>query len=65
MTRGCHWWSIVMLLRPTAIAIAYNSRDRGTNSIQGGVDWRVTVRAKVQGLSMPVSTLQAAAVMFM
>jgi hypothetical protein len=43
MRRECYWWSIVMLLRPTVIAITFNSRNRGTGLIQELVDWRVMV----------------------
>ena len=26
----CYWWSIVLLLRPTVIALSYNARNRQT-----------------------------------
>ena len=26
----CYWWSIVLLLRPTVIALFYNARNRET-----------------------------------
>ena len=29
----CYWWSIVLLLRPTVIAIAYNARNRDTGAL--------------------------------
>ena len=43
MRRKCYWWSIVMLLRPTVIAVTYNARNRGTGLIQEIVDWRLVV----------------------
>jgi hypothetical protein len=43
MRRECYWWSIVMLLRPIPIAIAYNARNRGSGLIQEIADWRVVV----------------------
>jgi hypothetical protein len=33
MRSKCYWWSIVMLLRPTVIAIAYNARNRDTGAL--------------------------------
>ena len=36
-------WSVVMLLRPTVIAIAFNARNRGSGMIFESVDWRVLV----------------------
>lgn len=41
--RECYWWSIVLLLRPTVIAITFNARNRGTGLIQEIVDWRLLV----------------------
>ena len=43
MRRECYWWSIVMLLRPTPIALAYIARDRGTGLLWGAADWRLVV----------------------
>jgi hypothetical protein len=31
--RKHYWWSIVMLLRPTVIAVVVNARDRGTGTM--------------------------------
>jgi hypothetical protein len=42
-TAECYWWSIVLLLRPTVIAIIFNARNRGTGLIQDLVDWRLVV----------------------
>ena len=38
MRRKCYWWSIVMLLRPSGIAIIYTARNRGTGLIQVSED---------------------------
>jgi hypothetical protein len=38
-----YWWSIVLLLRPTVIAVTFNARNRGTGLIQEVVDWRLMV----------------------
>ena len=43
MRRDCYWWSIVLLLRPTVIAFAYEARNRGTGVILGIADWRLLV----------------------
>jgi hypothetical protein len=43
MRRECYWWSIVMLLRPIPIAIAFNARNRGNGLIFDVADWRVIV----------------------
>jgi hypothetical protein len=43
MRRECYWWSIIMLIRPTVIAMAFNARSRGTGMIYYVVDWRVAV----------------------
>jgi hypothetical protein len=51
MRRGCYWWSIVMLLRPTVIAIAYEARNRGSGLVLGIADWRVLVVFYLLGYS--------------
>ena len=28
----CYWWSIILLVRPTVIAVCYNARDRDTGT---------------------------------
>ena len=48
-------WSVVMLFRPTVIAITFNARNRGTGLIQELVDWRLMVRP---GTSSTLLTLQ-------
>jgi hypothetical protein len=52
----CYWWSILLLLRPTVIAIAYNARNRESGIVLGLVDWRVLVIVTLVGYS----NLQAA-----
>jgi Ca2+-binding EF-hand superfamily protein len=43
LRRQRYWWAVVWIVRPTAIAIIYNSRNRRTGVAFGLADWRILV----------------------